>query len=213
MSDYSSADFHVKEFYGWTAMNTEKIYFIPGRGEKLDNFIGRTIIYCNRDVCGRELVPPFSKLRFGEQLKYVRRDLEREFPGGDGLLVGRSYGAYVLLHAISETGFDGRILLLSPVLGAASISNLRYGSIPPRAKRLLELAESGKFPAPGRMEIHTGGLDNGCSPELAEAFSKSVPGCELFIVDGAGHDLGEDYTREVLHKFLGICNDLERRPV
>ncbi len=194
-------------------MNTKKIYFIPGRGEKLDNFIGRTIIYGDRDVCGRELVPPFSKLKFGEQLKYVRRDLEREFPDGDGRLVGRSFGAYVLLHAISETGFEGRILLLSPVLGAASISNLRYGSIPPRAKRLLELAESGRFPAPYRMEIHTGGLDNGCSPELAAAFSKSVPGCELYIVDGAGHELGEAYTREVLHKFLGICNDLERRPV
>jgi hypothetical protein len=99
--------------------------------------------------------------------------------------------------------FPGKVLLFSPVLGAATAKTYPfYISRPPRAERLVRLAQSNKFPAPGYMEIHTGAEDNGCDPALAERFASKVSNTELYIVAGAGHSLAEEYLQGVLCRFL-----------
>ena len=90
-----------------------------------------------------------------------------------------------------------------PVLGAAVAKDGFYVSRPPRAEKLLKLAESIGFPAPHYMEIHTGAEDNGCDPSLAARFTSLVGNTKLHIVPGEGHQLSEDYLQAVLCKFLG----------
>jgi hypothetical protein len=156
------------------------------------------------EVHGREILSDFACLRFREQLELVRSDLQADFWHLEDMVVGRSYGAYLLLHTLADLDpFPGKVLLSSPVLGAAVAPNGFSGSCPPRSERLIKLAESNEFPAPCHMEIHTGAEDYGCDPMLAARFASLVKNTTLNIVAGAGHQLGEQYLQRTLSKFLG----------
>ncbi len=185
-------------------MRNRRLYFIPGRGETLTNEIGQVITSLRFPVQGREVIGDFERLLFSEQIALIRADLQSKFWHSEAVLIGRSYGAYLLLHTLAELdAFPGKVLLFSPVLGAGISKNGLFGSIPPRAKRLLKLAESKEFPAPQYLEIHTGAEDNGCDPALATRFAAPIENTKLYIVPGAGHQLAEEYLRGVLDSFLG----------
>ena len=184
-------------------MEEKRLYFIPGRGECLNDVLGHLIASTGYAISGREIVSDFARLRFAEQLALIRSDLQPAFWHRDGVLVGRSYGAYLLLHTLADmNAFPGKILLCSAVLGAAVAKNGLFGSRPPRAERLIKLAESNAFPAPGYLEIHTGAKDSGCDPLLAARFASLVKNARLEIVAGAGHELGAEYLQRVLCRFL-----------
>ena len=184
-------------------MPDKPIYFIPGRGESLDEGIGQVIASMGFSVKGREMISDFARLGFSEQLALIRSDLESDFWRPESVLIGRSYGAYLLLHTLAELEpFPGKVLLFSPVLGAAISEDRRSGVLPPRSKLLLKLADSGGFPAPCSLEIHTGAKDNGCDPALAIRFASLVGNTKLYIVPGSGHEFDEDYVRSVLDRFL-----------
>jgi hypothetical protein len=184
-------------------MQDQRLYFIPGRGANLDEGLGRLMASMGYAIHGREIILDFSRLGFSAQLALIRSDLQPAFWHSDALLVGRSYGAYLLLHTLADMEpFPGKVFLCSPVLGAAIAKNGFYGSRPPRAEKLVKLAESNGFPAPRYMEIHTGAEDNGCDPLLAGRFAAPVGNTRLFVVAGAGHELGEGYLQAVLNKFL-----------
>ena len=185
-------------------MHEKRLYFIPGRAERLDEGLGRQMGNMGYEVHGREILSDFACLRFQEQLALVRSDLQADFWHLEDVVVGRSYGAYLLLHTLADLEpFPGKILLSSPVLGAGLTRNGFYGSCPPRSERLIKLAESNEFPAPRHMEIHTGAEDDGCDPMLAARFASLVKNTTVSIVAGAGHQLGEDYLERALSKFLG----------
>lgn len=184
-------------------MHEKPIYFIPGRGENIASGLGQIIASLGFIVQGREIIADFARLGFSEQLILIQSDLQSAFWHSEAVLIGRSFGAYLLLHTLTEMeSFSGKVLLFSPVLGAGLSKDRLFGSIPPRAKRLLKLAESGEFPTPRYLEIHTGTEDNGCDPRLAERFAYLIGNTNLFIVRGAGHQLGENYLRNALEKFL-----------
>lgn len=184
-------------------MPGKQIYLIPGRGEKLDNTLGQILKMLGYNYEGMALTPDVEYLRFSEQLELVRSDLKLRFWDAGSVLIGRSYGAYLLLHTLADMPpFPGRVLLFSPVLGAASGKDHRYGSIPPRAEKLLKLAKSNTFPAPAYMEIHTGAEDHDCSPLLAENLTSGVKNTTVVMVEGAGHNLSENYLRNILIDFL-----------
>jgi hypothetical protein len=98
--------------------------------------------------------------------------------------------------------FVGKILLFSPVLGMALARQGLYGSIPPRAQKLPQLAQHKTFPSPQYMEIHTGADDQGCDPLLAKRFCALIDNVRLYIVPGAGHTLEQSYVQSVLDRFL-----------
>ena len=92
----------------------QRVYFLPGRGEKLDGNLGQAIARLQYSIHGREITPDFARLRFAEQLALIRCDLHEAFWEADAKLIARSYGAYVLLNALAEISpFPGSILLLS----------------------------------------------------------------------------------------------------
>lgn len=197
--------------------------------------LGRLMANMGYAIHGRVIVSGFARVRFSEQLALIRSDLQSTksdlqttssdlqparsdlpaagsdlhptFWHSDAVLVGRSDGGYLLLHTLAEMDpFPGKILLFSPVLGAAVAKNGFYVSRPPRAEKLLKLAENNAFPAPHYMEIHTGEDDNGCDPLLATRFASLVGNTKLHIVPGAGHQLTEKYLQAILSKFLGATS-------
>jgi pimeloyl-ACP methyl ester carboxylesterase len=181
-----------------------KAYLIPGRDEGLGGQLGSVLCQEGVEVHGRALRGEFPRRRFPEQLAEIRRDLADEFWTAEGVLVGRSYGGYLLLHALAEeeTSFPGRVLLLSPVLGPARRPDGHFGSRPPRADRLREMAAEGTFPPPAQLEIHTGAEDQGCDPGLAREIFQEMPGVTLAVVPGMGHELDPEYVWRMVRKFL-----------
>jgi pimeloyl-ACP methyl ester carboxylesterase len=182
-------------------MPERDIYILPGRGEKIEA-LGRMVEVLGYGFQGREVAGDFERLAFPAQLQAIRLDLEQGFWMPGAILIGHSYGAYLLLHTLAEMPpFPGRTFLLSPVMGAATARGHLYGSMPPRAKKLLELAEQTRFPAPAYLEIHTGANDNGCDPLLAEKFASSMKNSRLFIVEDAGHNLSRAYVFDAFRRF------------
>ena len=182
------------------------VYLVPGRGNKLSE-IGEIITSLGFDVCGRELLPPFSTLHFAKQLKLIQKDLTSLFWYIDAKLIGHSYGGYLLLHALSELkAFPGKIILFSPVLGAAVDEQRLYISRPPRADKLLDLAKAFKFPIPQSLDIHTGANDDGCDPNLAKKFGELISMANVNILPNQGHELSSDYLNRVIYKFLQLPN-------
>lgn len=178
------------------------IYILPGRGNTLRD-IGNIVHSFGYDVCGREVIPPFSTLSFPAQLEIIQKDLTSHFWYIDAKLIGHSYGGYLLLHALSELEFyPGKILLLSPVLGQAVHKKQLYISRPPRADKLLTLAETNKFPISQYLEVHTGEVDNGCDPDLARKIEELVSEVKVKIVPNQGHELPTAYVKEVISNFL-----------
>ena len=188
-------------------MQHKQIYFVAGRREDFDDALGQLMASMGCSIHGREIISDFARLRISEQVALIGSDLQPAFWHPDAALVGRSYGAYLLLHTLADMDpFPGKILLCSPVLAAAVAKNGFYVSRPPRAEKLLKLAESNAFPTPHYMEIHTGAEDNDCDPSLAARFAFLVGNTKLHIVPGAGHQLSEEYLQAVLSKFLGVTS-------
>lgn len=182
------------------------VYLLPGRGNRLRD-LGDPITRLGFDVYGRELAPPLARLGFAEQIRLIQRDLAAAFWRPDARLIGHSYGAYLLLHALADREpFPGRILLLAPVLGAALDAQRLYLSRPPRADQLLHLAQNHEFPPPRALELHTGALDDGCDPALATRWSSLIPGARLVRVPDQGHQLAADYVQRVLAQFLQVAD-------
>ena len=178
-------------------------YLIPGRHEPLDGLLGQLIGERVGPVSGRGLDGDFARLRFGDQMARIGDDLSGRHWSAETLLVGRSYGGYLLLHALADLPpFPGRVLLLSPVLGPALSPTGRGGSRPPRADRLPRLVREGRFPRPAAMVVYTGGADPGCAPELARRIIPRIPGARLRIIPEAGHDLSADQIRAAVSEIL-----------
>lgn len=176
------------------------VYLMPGRGNRLKD-MGEIMASLGFEVWGREIFPPFSTLNFAEQLQIIQNDLQSYFWHEEAKLMGHSYGGYLLLQALADLdAFPGCILLISPVLGAAR-GNF-YLSRPPRADRLLRLAEEHQFPVPHGLKIHTGETDDGCDPQLARRIGALLPGAHVTILPDQGHVLPIDYLNRTIRSFL-----------
>jgi predicted alpha/beta hydrolase family esterase len=178
------------------------IYYLPGRGGRLDTGLGLHLLQKGYDLTGRALVDDFNKLSFAEQVDTVAQDLRANFWNASAQIIANSFGAYLFLHAqIQLTPFPGKVLLLSPIVGESSNEGRGASFIPPRATQLLELAESGKYPKPLHCQMHVGSEDWQCNPENVQKLATLIR-AEVFIVDGAGHNLPKSYVGELLDKWL-----------
>lgn len=178
-----------------------RAYLVSGRMETLEEPLGKAFTDCGYHIFGREIVPPFSHLRFTDQLSLIKEDIETGFFHADALLAGRSYGAYLLVQALMMLPpFPGKIVLFSPVLGEARTSSNHFRTRPPRAKRLVHVCEKGGFPPPFSMEIHMGEMDMECNPSLAKRIAGQIKNTRYFSVQGKGHDPGQKYYSSVIKR-------------
>jgi pimeloyl-ACP methyl ester carboxylesterase len=180
----------------------QSIYFLPGHGGRISNGLGQELVRRGFDVMGRETVGDFKKVSFDVQVETVAADLKTNFWSEDALVIGNSYGAYLLLLALSSlTTFPGKILLLSPIVGEFSNEQTRIGFIPPYATRLFELASKGLYPIPNSCQIHVGSQDWQSISENVTAFAALI-NANATILEGAGHSLPKEYVANLLDTWL-----------
>lgn len=180
----------------------QQIYYLPGMGGSLLQGLGQALVEAGCSVLGRELRGDFAKHSFAEKVALVVEDLlslERE---GSPSVIANSFGAYLFLHAQAELPpYSGKVLLLSPIVGAFANEGVGIGFVPPRSKRLFEIAQRGRYPVPQHCEIHVGGEDWQSNPDNVRAFGSTV-GIPVHVVANNGHMLERDYVTALLDKFL-----------
>ena len=181
---------------------TDTIYYLTGRGGQLNKGLGEALLDRGYKLSGREMSGGFDTLTFQNQLDLITKDLKDGFWHKDAKVIAVSYGAYLLLHALTELeAYVGSVLLLSPILGGVTNgSTMRYFS-PPRADKLMRLINEGAFPVPNGIEIHVGDNDWQCPYQQVVQFAEGVGG-DCQVVPDTGHQLGNDYVAPVLDRWL-----------
>ena len=179
------------------------LYYLPGRGGRTDIGLGVGLAERGLTVIGRETRGEFNRLAFDEQVEVISAELLDHW-SASGRVVANSYGAYLFLHAQSRLeAFPGRVLLLSPIIGAFKDNETRRGFIPPRSEALLQLGRTGCFPNLKRCEIHVGSYDWQSDPESVKRFAIEI-GADIHVAHGKGHTLGVEYVSGVLDRWLSL---------
>ncbi len=178
------------------------LYYLPGRGGRLETGLGEALTSRGLVLSGRETVDEFARLSFAEQIQLVAEDISSDFWHEDSRVIANSYGAYLFLHAQTlMPAYVGRVLLLSPIVGAFSNGGTGKHFVPPRSRVLMSLVQEGKYPLPKRCEIHVGELDWQSDPDNVAALAKQT-GWNMTVVKGAGHMLPKEYVGVVLDRWL-----------
>lgn len=182
------------------------IYYLPGRGGRLDAGLGEALLSRGLSVFGRETNGDFAKLSFAEQIELIAQDLKTHFWYNDAMVVANSFGAYLFLHAqTAMEPFPGRVLLLSPIVGEFANSESQTFFVPPRARQLMELVQAGKYHSAKQIEIHVGELDWQSNPENVQALAKLMA-WDVKVVPAAGHMLPRAYVGALLDKWIKKAN-------
>jgi len=128
---------------------TDTIYYLTGRGGQLNTGVGSGLLDRGFTLRGREMSGKFDTLSIQNQIDLISQDLQDGFWQKESKVIAVSYGAYLLLQALSDhEPYHGSILLLSPVLGGVSSrESMRYFS-PPRSDKLQRLIDEEAFPKP-----------------------------------------------------------------
>jgi hypothetical protein len=184
----------------------DRIYYLPGRGGRLDTGLGGSLLSRNLEIHGRELRGEFAPLSFADQLQSIADDLTSNFWAKESRVICNSLGAYLFLHALALLDtFPGKILLLSPILGAASDEITGMTFVPPRAEKLLNLSNKNLFPTPKNCQIHVGEHDWQSNPETVKLFCEPQ-NISYQVVPEAGHQLPQAYVNGVLDLWLLLQN-------
>lgn len=183
-------------------MQGSALYYLPGRGGRLGSGLGTALIERNLSLAGRETVGEFAALSFQEQVEHVARDIQTHYWAEDARILANSFGAYLFLHAQTlMPAYIGKVLLLSPIVGEFSNNETGTHFVPPRARKLKELAQAKKYPTPLCCEIHVGEQDWQSNPENVSEFGELL-GVPVTVVRQAGHMLPKEYVTTVLDRWL-----------
>lgn len=178
------------------------LYLLPGRGRRLNEGLGANLIERGCSLIGRELVGEFNTLSFQQQVEVVQSDLTRLNEQNITHLIAISFGAYLFLHSQAAIApIKAKILLLSPIMGAAiNREQMRY-YVPPQAERLIKLAEEEEYPKLSDIQIHLGDQDWQSPVEQVKLFTKKL-NIPMFPVPNNGHTLDHQYVAKLLDEWL-----------
>jgi len=181
------------------------IYYLPGRYETCLEHAGAVFSKAGLRYYGRDVADEFLRLTFSHQIETIKSDI-RNYMTEKALLVGRSFGGYLILHAICEIGaYPGRILLFNPMLGRYINEKQMCGIIPPRADLLFSLALSGEFPKIRSLTIAAGEHDMQCPPEIASKFIEALgSNARLIMMPGQGHSPNEAELNKIIMEHINI---------
>ena len=189
--------------------SSSTLYYLPGRGGRLDAGLGTALVERNLLVSGRETIGEFASLSFQEQVELVAQDIQANFWHQEAKVLANSFGAYLFLHAQTlMPAYIGKILLLSPIVGEFSNNETGTHFVPPRSRKLKELAQAKKYPTPQSCEIHVGEQDWQSNPEHVSEFGKLL-NMSVTVVPRAGHMLPKEYVTTVLDQWLSVSSALK----
>ncbi len=178
------------------------VYYLTGMGGNFRNGLAQELLARGWNVIGRELSGEFRTLAFQDQVDAIAADITETLSNADARVIANSFGAYLFLHALSkQPPFEGKAMLLSPIVGGFEDAASFRTFSPPYPRRLLEIARGGQFPALPSCEIHVGSDDWQSSPSNVTAFGRLI-GARVKIVEGAGHMLPQEYVKSVLDEWL-----------
>jgi predicted alpha/beta hydrolase family esterase len=172
-----------------------KVFSIPGRGETFEESLGGLIPGGEIQVGFIDFIGRFARMSFPDQVAHVVRIISKKYWLDDALLLGRSFGAWIILNALMglDVPFPGTAVLISSVLGVGGTDALGFAA--PWSRRFWQKAESrSRLPARRLVLIH--GTDDEQCP-LAHA--KRLVGLwhvELIVFRDGGHGLGRTAFRE-----------------
>ncbi len=181
---------------------SKQVYYLPGQGGRLYSGLGAALTARGIHVVGREIHGDFQKADFATRISTVSEDLQRDHWHEDSLVIANSYGAYLFLHAQAELpAYPGRVLLLSPIVGEFGSEELQIGFIPPRARKIFEMATTGTYPVPVDCQIHVGSEDWQSNPKNVAQLGQllNIP---VQVVLSNGHVLDKDYVSKLLDTWL-----------
>jgi hypothetical protein len=181
------------------------IYYLTGQGGQLAEGLGAALANCGLEVVGRESYGDFRRRPFDEKVSIITEDLVTSHWTNQSRVIANSFGAYLFLHAQSVLPpYPGKVLLLSPILGEFGDENTGTYFVPPRASKLMELADQGSFPTPMNCEIHVGSEDWQSNPDAVLTFGRLV-GIPVNVLPGNGHMLCKTYVQQVIQStFLTV---------
>jgi hypothetical protein len=185
----------------------KSVYYLPGRGGRLHEGLGKALLARGVDVVGREMRGAFAELSFAQQVSTIAEDLQERHWGRDAIVIANSFGAYLFLHAqAAMTPYAGRVLLLSPIVGEALNHAQAVGFVPPYARKLHELAAAGQYPALIRCQIHVGSEDWQSVPENVKELGRllNIP---VHIVPNNGHMLDKGYVSGLIDSWIQDSNE------
>jgi len=179
------------------------VYYLTGMNGHLAKGLGEALLVRDVDLSGRELVGEFRILGFQEQIDTVCDDLTNHFWSKESHVIANSFGAYLFLHSMAKLNkpYEGKVLLLSPIVGEFSNEETLMNFIPPRSTYLYEVAERGEFPKLTNCEIHVGSEDWQSNPRNVTRFAELV-GIDVHVVQDGGHMLPKDYVGNLLDRWL-----------
>lgn len=182
----------------------QEVYYLPGRGGELGAGLGLALSQRGYSVYGREVTGDLSSMDFQQQIDTVASDLRNRFWDKKAEIIAVSYGAYILMHALSSLRpFPGKVLLLSPILGGATDEASWSSFTPPRPERLMKQVYAGKFPKPTKLEVHVGENDWQSNPLRVSQLAERV-GAQCYFAADTGHTLGIHYVSSVLDQWFGM---------
>jgi hypothetical protein len=190
-------------------MDTQRtVYYMPGHGGRLHTGLGEALMSRGLNLAGRETVGDFRSIRFMDQVQTVAEDLRTHFWRDDAQVVANSFGAYLFLNAQSVLPpYPGKVLLLSPIVGAFDHPDKPVGFSPPMPTRLMDMANASRMSSPAQAEIHVGAEDWQANPARVRQLAELL-GIPVHVVTGNGHMLDHRYVDTVLSRWL----TLERQP-
>jgi len=183
------------------------IYYVPGRGGRLNKGLGLELSSRGYDLMGREIAGPgprdqsnpFASLSFQQQVQVIQHDLKTHFWTPEALVIGNSFGAYLIAHSILQLGkFPGKCLFLSPVLGAVKTTGMLFK--PPKSSALKDAIETRSFPSI-ILDIVVGSSDEHFVHEVAEKLGQLMVGA-ITIFDNEGHRLSHEIVKDKLDHWL-----------
>ena len=183
------------------------IYYVPGRGGRLNQGLGLELSSRGYDLMGREIAGPgprdqsnpFASLSFQQQVQVIQHDLKAHFWTPEALVIGNSFGAYLIAHSILQLGkFPGKCLFLSPVLGAVKTTDMLFK--PPKSSALKDAIENRSFPSI-ILDIIVGSRDEHFVVEVAEKLDQLTDGA-ITIIDDEGHRLSHEIVKDKLDHWL-----------
>ena len=183
-------------------LTSDPVYYLPGRGGRLDRGLGEGLATRGYQVTGRETRDGFARLGLAAQRTQIAADLRAKYWKPDARLIANSYGAYLFLQAQTLLPpFPGKVLLLSPIIGPASPPGIKTRFIPPGYAAFAELLAARLLPVPTECTIHVGAKDWQCPLEEVQRFA-ALTGIALHVVSEAGHMLGKSYVGPLLDQWL-----------
>jgi hypothetical protein len=174
----------------------KSILYITGRGGNLHNGLAVYLSSIVDEFDGVAVSPQFLRQEPLQQVEIIREKITEK---PTRAIVANSYGAYLTLQALIDIDVTpDMVLLLSPVLGAASAKDRMYYSRPPLAKRLETALSNNTLIRPKVTKLIMGDKDELYSPEQISAIDNYFGVGTSKIVFGEGHMLSEQIVQELI---------------